>query len=53
MNKDLWRDHPVQRQVAEPSPKPSQALSVLAKPPEEAISLEEAISQRKIQVKRI
>ena len=44
MDEDLWKDHPVQRQVAEPSPRPSQSLPVPAKPPEEAVSPEEAIS---------
>ena len=44
IDKDLCGGHPVQRQVAEPSPKSSQALPVPAKSPEEDISPEEAIS---------
>ena len=50
MDKDLWEDHPVQRQVAEPSLKPSQALPVPAKPPEEAISPEEDTSKNELDV---
>ena len=50
MDKDLWKDHPVQRQVAEPSTKPSQALPVPVKPPGEAISPEEDTSKHRYDV---
>ena len=41
MDEDLWKDHPIQRQLTKPSPKSSQALPVPAKPPEEAVPSEE------------
>ena len=50
MDKDLWNDQPVQRQVSEPSPKPSQDLSVPAKSQEEAISPEEDTSKNEFDV---
>jgi hypothetical protein len=50
MGKDLWRDHPVQQQVAEPSPKPAQVLPVPAKLPEKAISPEEDTRRNKCNV---
>ena len=50
VDKDLWKDHPVQRQVAVPSLKYSQTLPVPAKPLEEAISPEEDASKNEFDV---
>ena len=45
MGKNRWKDHPVQQQMIESYSKPTQALPVLAKPPEGVISPEEDTSK--------